>query len=110
MVDLEDTGDVVWGLSMPSVRLLDIIDILIVTVLIYQLLLLIRGTRAVQLVTGVVILILAYAISRAVGLCTLQFFLQYLRVVFPIALLVVFQPKLRRMLERLSRGERLLAG
>src|SRR2546427_534781 len=89
---------------MPSVRLLDIIDILIVTVLIYQLLLLIRGTRAVQLVTGVVILILAYAISRAVGLYTLQFVLQYLGVVIPIALLVIFQPELRRMLEQLGRG------
>src|SRR5437773_1350006 len=65
---------------MPTIRVLDIIDIFIVTVLIYQLLLLIRGTRAVQLVTGVVILILAYAISRAVGLYTLQFVLQYLGV------------------------------
>ncbi|TMI75816.1 MAG: TIGR00159 family protein [Bacillati bacterium ANGP1] len=95
---------------MPSVRLLDIIDILIVTVLIYQLLLLIRGTRAVQLVTGVVILILAYAISRAVGLYTLQFVLQYLSVVIPIALLVIFQPELRRMLEQLGRGGVLMSG
>src|SRR5207249_2232508 len=86
---------------MPTIRVLDIIDIFIVTVLIYQLLLLIRGTRAVQLVTGVVILILAYAISRAVGLYTLQFVLQYLGVVIPIALLVIFQPELRRMLELL---------
>src|SRR5439155_409666 len=92
------------GLSMPTIRVLDIIDIFIVTVLIYQLLLLIRGTRAVQLVTGVVILILAYAISRAVGLYTLQFVLQYLGVVIPIALLVIFQPELRRMLEQLGRG------
>src|SRR5438093_1101674 len=89
---------------MPTIRVLDIIDIFIVTVLIYQLLLLIRGTRAVQLVTGVVILILAYAISRAVGLYTLQFVLQYLGVVIPIALLVIFQPELRRMLAQLGRG------
>src|SRR5207247_8612619 len=89
---------------------LDIIDIFIVTVLIYQLLLLIRGTRAVQLVTGVVILILAYAISRAVGLYTLQFVLQYLGVVIPIALLVIFQPELRRMLEQLGRGGVLVSG
>src|SRR5207245_11530764 len=89
---------------MPNIRLLDVIDILIVTVLIYQLLLLIRGTRAVQLVTGVVILILAYAISRAVALYTLQYVLQYLGVVIPIAVLVIFQPELRRMLEQLGRG------
>src|SRR5438128_284163 len=95
---------------MPTIRVLDIIDIFIVTVLIYQLLLLIRGTRAVQLVTGVVILILAYAISRAVGLYTLQFVLQYLSVVIPIALLVIFQPELRRMLEQLGRGGALMSG
>src|SRR5213083_1431144 len=95
---------------MPTIRVLDIIDIFIVTVLIYQLLLLIRGTRAVQLVTGVVILILAYAISRAVGLYTLQFVLQYLGVVIPIALLVIFQPELRRMLEQLGRGGVLVSG
>src|SRR5881628_3556657 len=90
---------------MPTIRVLDIIDIFIVTVLIYKLLILISCTRALQLVTGVVILILAYAISRAVGLYTLQFVLQYLGVVIPIALLVIFQPELRRMLEQLGRGE-----
>src|SRR5438552_16458291 len=95
---------------MPNIRLLDVIDILIVTVLIYHLLLLIRGTRAVQLVTGVVILILAYAISRAVGLYTLQFVLQYLSVVIPIALLVVFQPEPRRILEQLGGGRVLMSG
>src|SRR5256886_16937878 len=89
---------------MPTIRVLDIIDIFIVTVLIYQLLLLIRGTRAVQLVTGVVILILAYAISRAVGLYTLQFVLQDLGVVIPIALMVIFQPELRRLVGLLGRG------
>lgn len=95
---------------MPTIRILDVVDIVIVTVLIYQLLLLIRGTRAVQLVTGVVILILGYAISRAVGLYTLQYILQYLGVVIPIALLVIFQPELRRMLEQLGRGGVLVSG
>lgn len=93
-----------------DMRLLDILDIFIVTALIYQLLLLIRGTRAVQLVTGVVILIGAYAFSRAVGLYTLQYVLQYMGVVIPIALLVIFQPELRRMLEQLGRGGVLVSG
>src|SRR2546430_17268052 len=95
---------------MPTIRVLDIIDIFIVTVLIYQLLLLIRGTRAVQLVTGVVILILAYAISRAVGLYTLQFVLQSLGGAIPIALLVIFHPELRRMPGQLGRGGVLVRG
>jgi diadenylate cyclase len=89
---------------MPELRLVDILDILIVTVLVYQLFTLIRGTRAVQLVIGVAILILAYAASRRFGLYTLQYVLQYLGVVIPIAVLVIFQPELRRMLEQLGRG------
>lgn len=93
-----------------NLRALDILDILIVTILVYQLLLLIRGTRAVQVVTGVGILILAYVISGRVGLYTLQYILQYLGVVIPIALLVIFQPELRRMLEQLGRGGMLVSG
>jgi len=89
---------------MPDVRLVDILDIVIVTALVYQLFHMIRGTRAVQLVIGVAILILAYAASRRFGLYTLQYVLQYLGVVIPIAVLVIFQPELRRMLEQLGRG------
>lgn len=92
------------GVRMPDVRLVDILDILIVTALVYQLFHMIRGTRAVQLVIGVAILILAYAASRRFGLYTLQYVLQYLGVVIPIAVLVIFQPELRRMLEQLGRG------
>jgi diadenylate cyclase len=95
---------------MPTIRFLDILDILIVTALVYQLLLLIRGTRAVQLVIGLAILFAAYAASRRWGLYTLQYVLQYLGVVIPIALLVIFQPELRRMLEQLGRGGVIVSG
>lgn len=93
-----------------NIRLLDILDILIVTVLIYQLFLLIRGTRAVQLVTGLGVLFAAHAVSRYLGLYTLQYILEYLGLVIPIALLVIFQPELRRMLEQLGRGGVLVSG
>lgn len=93
-----------------QIRLLDILDVLIVTVLLYQLLLLIRGTRAVQLVTGLGVLFGVYGIARYLGLYTLQYLLQYLGVVIPIALLVIFQPELRRMLEQLGRGGVLVTG
>ena len=90
---------------MPGgIRPLDILDVLIVTVLVYQLLLLIRGTRAVQLVIGLAVLFGVYAVARWLQLYTLQYLLQYLGVVIPIALLVIFQPELRRVLEQLGRG------
>ncbi len=84
--------------------LLDLLDILLVTILIYQLLLLIRGTRTVQLVVGLVVLFVLYAVSRALGLVTVTWLLSYVGIVIPIALLILFQPELRRMLEQLGRG------
>lgn len=92
------------------VRPLDLLDIVIVTVLIYQVLLLARGTRAVQLASGLAVLFLAYATSRTLKLKTLQWVLSYLGVVIPIALLVIFQPELRRMLEQIGRGGVLMSG
>ncbi len=94
---------------MPRI-FVDILDILIVTILVYQLLMLIRGTRAVQLVTGLGVLVVVYAVSRYLGLFTLQYVLGYLGIVIPIALLVLFQPELRRMLEQLGRGGVLVTG
>lgn len=91
-------------------RIWDLLDILVVAFIAYQILMLIRGTRAVQLVTGLVLLFLAYIVSRWLGLYTLQWILSYIGLVVPIALLVLFQPELRRMLEQLGRGSVSLVG
>lgn len=87
---------------MPTWR--DLLDILLVTILIYQLLLLIRGTRAVQLVMGLLVLFVLYALSRWLRLMTVNWLLSYVGIVIPIAFLILFQPELRRMLELLGRG------
>jgi len=89
---------------MPQVHARDLLDIAIVTLLVYQVLWLIRGTRAVQLAMGMAVLFAAYVASRVLKLTTLQWILSYLGVVIPIAMLVIFQPELRRMLEQLGRG------
>jgi len=91
-------------------RVWDLIDILIVALVIYQALMLIRGTRAVQLVIGLAVLFGAYIVSRWLGLYTLQWLLSYIGLVVPIALLILFQPELRRMLEQLGRGGVSLVG
>jgi diadenylate cyclase len=98
---------VVWPFPL---RIWDLVDILVVAFVIYQILMLIRGTRAVQLVTGLGLLFAAYVVSRWLGLYTLQWLLSYVGLVVPIALLVLFQPELRRMLEQLGRGSVLLVG
>jgi len=88
----------------------DVIDILIVAAIIYQVLMLIRGTRAVQLAVGLAVLFGIYIASQRLGLYTLQWLLSYVGLVVPIALLVLFQPELRRMLEQLGRGGVSLVG
>jgi diadenylate cyclase len=87
-----------------QIRPVDLLDIFIVTVLVYQVLLLVRGTRAVQLASGLFVLFAVYTASRVLKLNTLQWILSYLTLAIPLALLVIFQPELRRMLEQLGRG------
>jgi diadenylate cyclase len=93
-----------------QIRPVDALDIFIVTVLIYQVLLLVRGTRAVQLASGLVVLFVVYTASRVLKLNTLQWVLSYLTLAIPLALLVIFQPELRRMLEQLGRGGTFVQG
>ncbi|HYM68336.1 MAG TPA: diadenylate cyclase CdaA [bacterium] len=98
-----------WPVPFP-LRVWDLVDILVVTVIVYQVLMLIRGTRAVQLVSGLAVLFGVYVVSRWLGLYTLQWLLGYVGLVVPIALLILFQPELRRMLEQLGRGGVSLVG
>ena len=80
-----------------------IVDIGITALLIYWLFSLIRGTRAVRLVIGVSVLVLVYALAVAFDLRLLTQILQGGAVVGLFALVVIFQPELRRALERIGR-------
>ena len=86
-----------------QIRLTALIDIGITALLIYWLFSLIRGTRAVSLVIGVTVLFAVYAAARFLGLQLLTQILQAGAVVGLFALVVVFQPELRRALERIGR-------
>jgi diadenylate cyclase len=80
-----------------------LLDIGITALLIYWLFSLIQGTRAVRLVIGVAVLILVYALAQLLDLRLLSQILQTGAVVGLFALVVVFQPELRRALERIGR-------
>ncbi len=82
----------------------DILDILIVAFIIYRLLLLLVGTRAMQLVKGLLILGGISALARLLQLSTVSWFLAKTLTVLVIAIPIVFQPELRKMLEELGRG------
>lgn len=82
-----------------------LIDIFIVTFAIYKLLMLIRGTRAVQLLKGLVVLLIASSVSRLLNLYTVNWILNMIWSVIFVAFAVIFQPELRRALEQLGRGQ-----
>src|SRR5213080_838787 len=80
----------------------NVLDVLIVAVFIYYVLLLIRGTRAVQLLIGVMVLVLIYFVATSLHLTLTTLLLQALFAVALIALVVVFQPELRRALGQIG--------
>jgi diadenylate cyclase len=80
-----------------------VLDILLVAIVIYWLFILIRGTRAVRIVIGLSILYFVYLGARAADLRLLSTLLQTGAVVGLFAIVVVFQPELRRALEQIGR-------
>ena len=91
------------GSILEQVRLTTLVDIGITALLIYWLFSLIRGTRAVRLVIGVSVLFVVYVLAVAFGLELLTRILQGGAVVGLFALVVIFQPEIRRALERIGR-------
>src|SRR5437763_10927847 len=89
---------------IPSLRWRDVIDILIVAYLIYRVALLIRGTRAAQMVLGLVVLGVAYVASQIFGLFTLNWLLNNFLGSLIIILVVLFQSDIRRALTRVGSG------
>src|SRR5829696_6596349 len=79
------------------------LDIALTSLLIYGLFSVIRGTRAVRLVIGVTVLYAIYIAAQTLGLTLLSTIMQAGAVVGLLALVVVFQPELRRALERIGR-------
>jgi len=87
----------------------DLIDILLVGYIIYTVIVFIRETRAVQLVKGLLLLVVATYLSELFHLHTLNYILKGVLTLGAVALIIVFQPELRRALERIGRGK-LFAG
>lgn len=82
----------------------DAVDILVVAIVVYNLLLLIRGTRAVQMLLGIVFVGIVYYLARIIELPTLQRMLESLLIVLPFAIIVLFQQEMRRALASFGRN------
>lgn len=81
-----------------------IVDIGLVAFVIYKLIMVIRGTRAVQLVKGITVILAVWFMSGYLGLNTLQWIMQQAVTYGLLAIIIIFQPELRRALEQLGRG------
>lgn len=82
----------------------DVIDILLVALLLYKLYMMLKDTRALTLLKGLIVLLVATLVSKWLGLNVINWLLQKSMTVVLVALPIVFQPELRRALEQLGRG------
>lgn len=76
----------------------DVLDVLLVAVVIYNLLLLIRGTRAVRILYGILLLVGVYYLARVGNLLALETALSAFLTFLPFAIIVLFQDEIRRAL------------
>ncbi len=86
------------SLAEPFSSWRDIVDVLLVTLVFYNVLLLIRGTREVQILIGILILVVLFYTAQALELRALETTLQNFFIVLPVALIVLFQQEIRRAL------------
>jgi diadenylate cyclase len=91
-------------LGRPPLGLWDVIDILVVSIIIYELLKLIRGTRAVQMALGAGVLVAIFYASEGFHLPTVNWLIRNLAGYIVIALIVLFQSDIRRALAHLGRA------
>ena len=90
--------------SSPWSIVINLIDILIVTYILYQFTKSIAGTKIMILVRGVLVFILAQILANALGLTTISWLMNQLITYGVIAAVVIFSPEIRTVLERLGRA------
>jgi diadenylate cyclase len=91
--------------SLPSLTASSIIDILLVAFLIYQCLMVVRGTRAGHILAGILVMVLLYAAALWAGLEALRSILSFIVPYLGIAIIVLFQSEIRRTLARIGRKQ-----
>lgn len=102
MYAIKNALNMVWNV-IQSITFMDIIDILLMSYLVYLLIKLVRETRAGQLIKGILFIIAAYIISSQLGLKAISYIIKSTLDVGLLALLIMFQPEIRRALEKAGR-------
>lgn len=90
--------------SLQTAGIMDAVDILIVAYIIYRIMKLLKDTSAARLVKGIIVLLLMLLLASAAGLTTISFILRNSLSIGVFAIIVIFQPELRRLLEQIGKG------
>ncbi|WOV84066.1 diadenylate cyclase CdaA [Sporosarcina jeotgali] len=96
-----------WGIitNMNAVEVLKaILDVLLVWFVVYKLITIIKGTKAVQLLKGIFVILIVRILTELLGLDTLKWMVEQVLTFGFLAVIIIFQPELRRALEQLGRG------
>ena len=100
----------VWQVVRENFGFLSVLDITLVAISVYFVLRLLRGTRAVQLIKGLLVLGALIVLTQALQLFTFNWMLKQALLPGVIAILILFQPELRLALEQIGRGHIFGAG
>ena len=95
----EQISAILWNVFNRP-RLIDLIDILLLTIIIYELLVHVRQTRVSQTIKGIIILLLATWLSDVLGMRTIHALLAWMINAGPVLLIVLFQSEIRRILHK----------
>ena len=90
---------------LQNITIWNVVDILIVAYIFYKLFTLIKETRAEQLIKGLVFILVIMKLSEILGLMALNYLIESTLTVGLIALIIIFQPELRKALEKLGRSK-----
>lgn len=99
-----------WSGLLTLQNFVRLLDILAVWFVIYELIVLLRGTKAVQLFRGIVVIVIIKAVSVLIGLDTVSWIMDQIINWAVIAMVIIFQPEIRRGLEHLGRGSMFARG
>jgi len=94
----------IFKIGFLTVNFSDVLDIIIVTIIVFQLYRLLRGTIAAQIFTGLMIILVLSFISQAANFRALSWLLKLVTDIWVIAFLILFQPEIRRLLVYVARN------
>lgn len=99
----EDLKEYIYFLSIPKMTIIDLLEILIIAFAIYSIILWVKNTRAWSLVKGILVLFLCYLFAYLLDMSVILWIFNKTIAIGITAVMIVFQPELRRALEELGR-------